>query len=86
MPLRKLFPLLKMKLRGYYNYYGVTGNYDGIREFFDCSMKILRKWVNRRSQRVSHSWRGFAALLRHFQVPWPRLRPRRRTRPRVCHA
>jgi len=86
MPLRKLFPLLKMKLRGYYNYYGVTGNYDGIREFFDCSMKILRKWVNRRSQRVSYSWRGFAALLRHFQVPWPRLRPRRRTRPRVCHA
>lgn len=81
IPLRKLFPQLKLKLRGYYNYYGVTGNYDGLREFFDCSLTILLKWLNRRSQRVSYSWRGFHDLLDHFQVPRPSLRPRRRTRP-----
>jgi group II intron reverse transcriptase/maturase len=85
-PLRKLFPRLLLKLKGYYNYYGVTGNYDSLREFFNCSMKILRKWVNRRSQRPSYSARGFAALLHHFQVPWPRLCPRRRSRPVICHA
>ncbi len=27
----KLFPVLKLKLRGYYNYYGVAGNSDGLR-------------------------------------------------------
>ena len=85
MPLGKLFPLLKMKLRGYYNYYGVPGNYHGLREFYEPSMKILRKWLNRRSQRVSFSWHGFTDLLHHFQVPRPRLRVRRRTRPVVCH-
>ena len=85
MPLRKLFPLLKLKLRGYYNYYGVPGNSYGLREFYEPSMKILWKWLNRRSQRGSFSWQGFADLLHHFQVPRPRLRVRR-TRPVVCHA
>jgi group II intron reverse transcriptase/maturase len=84
MPLRKLFPRLKLKLRGYYNYYGVPGNYPGLREFYELSMAILRKWLNRRSQRVSYTWRGFNDLLRHFQVPRPRLRVRCATRPAVC--
>jgi RNA-directed DNA polymerase len=85
LPLRKLFPLLKLKLRGYYNYYGVPGNYRGLREFYEPSMKILRKWLNRRSQRLSLTWRGFTDLLHHFHVPRPRLRVRRRTRLGVCH-
>jgi hypothetical protein len=38
------FPLLKMKLRGYYIYYGVPGNSYGLREFYEPSMKILWKW------------------------------------------
>jgi RNA-directed DNA polymerase len=80
MPLREFFPLLKLKLRGYYNYYGIPGNSDGIREFYEHSMQILWKWLNRRSQRVSFSWRGFTDLLHHFQVPQPRLRAPSQTR------
>jgi RNA-directed DNA polymerase len=79
LPLRELFRQLKPKLQGYYNYYGVSGNYAGLREFYDRSLQILRKWLNRRSQRVSYTWRGFHDLLRHFQVPRPRLRVRVRT-------
>jgi group II intron reverse transcriptase/maturase len=81
MPLRKLFPLLKSKLRGYYNYYGVSGNSDGLQEFFERSKAILWKWLNRRSQRGSFTWLGFTALLHHFHVPRPRIvrRPRRQT-------
>jgi RNA-directed DNA polymerase len=78
LPLRKLFPLLKLKLRGYYNYYGVIGNYDGLQEYFERSKAILWKWLNRRSQRRSLTWAAFDALLDHFQVPRPRIvrRPR----------
>ena len=80
VPLRELFPRLKRKLRGYYNYYGVPGNSHGLREFYEPSMETLRKWLNRRSQRPSFTWDGFKELLHHFQVPRPRLairRPRR---------
>lgn len=81
MPLGDLFPLLRLKLRGYYNYYGVTGNTRGLKEFFDQAASILWKWLNRRSQRRSFNWQGFKDLLDHFDVPRPRIteRPRVRT-------
>jgi group II intron reverse transcriptase/maturase len=81
LPLRELFPQLKLKLRGYYNYYGVSGNSDSLRKFFERSMRILWKWLRRRSQRSRLSWQGFTASLDHFQVPRPRIvrRPRRYT-------
>jgi RNA-directed DNA polymerase len=73
---RDWFKELKPKLQGYYNYYGVSGNYVSLQQFFDEAMRILRKWFNRRSQRKSYSWEGFRALLVQFQVPQPRIRPR----------
>ena len=76
MPIGDLFPLLRLKLRGYYNYYGVTGNADGLKEFFNQAMSILWKWLNRRSQRRSFNWQGFRDLLDHFAVPRPRIRIR----------
>ena len=74
------FKELKPKLQGYYNYYGVSGNYASLQQFFGEAMQILRKWLNRRSQRKSYSWEGFRALIEHFQVPRPRIRPRPRGR------
>jgi RNA-directed DNA polymerase len=71
---------LKPKLQGYYNYYGVSGNFARLQQFFREAMQILRKWLNRRSQRGSYTWEGFRALLDHFQVPQPRIRPRPRIR------
>ena len=50
-PLKKLFASLNLKLRGYYNYYGVSGNSGGLKEFFNEAMGTLWKWLNRRSQR-----------------------------------
>jgi RNA-directed DNA polymerase len=78
VPLRELFPLLKLKLRGYYNYYGVSGNSNGLKEFFDEAMGTLWKWLNRRSQRRSFTRQGFDDLLAYFQVPRPRIRARLR--------
>lgn len=74
MPIGELFPLLRLKLRGYYNYYGVKGNTGGLGQFFHHAMSILWKWLNRRSQRRSFNWQGFNDLLDHFDVPRPRIR------------
>jgi RNA-directed DNA polymerase len=78
---KDVFRELNAKLRGYYRYYGVSGNYPSLQQFFYRAMHILMKWLNRRSQRRSYTWPGFKELLRHFQVERPRLvgRPQRGT-------
>jgi group II intron reverse transcriptase/maturase len=71
--LRGLFARLNTKLRGYYNYYGVYGNSPSLKQFFEGAMQILLKWLNRRSQRRSYTWQGFAAILERFKVERPRI-------------
>jgi len=68
-----LFKELNAKLRGYYNHYGVTGNYASLNQFFKSALRTLRvfKWLNRRSQRRSYNWTGFRELLQFFQVEQP---------------
>jgi group II intron reverse transcriptase/maturase len=76
-----LFNRMNTKLRGYYNYYGVQGNFTSLKQFFESAMRILMKWLNRRSQRCSYNWIGFGTLIEHFKVVRPRIvgRPRGRT-------
>lgn len=37
--------------------------------FYDATCRSLYKWLNRRSQRQSLSWRALNRLLERFQVP-----------------
>jgi len=85
IPLGELFHTLNLKLRGYYQYYGVSGNSVGLEEFHREAMGTLWKWLNRRSQRRSFTRQGFKDLLDHFKVPEPRIRvrPRVQARPAV---
>lgn len=71
--LRRLFPELNSKLRGYYNYYGLIGNADSLKEFYEQAMKILYKWLNRRSQRKSFDWGEFNRVLKRYEVLTPRI-------------
>jgi hypothetical protein len=71
---------LNAKLRGYYNYYGIFGNYDGLQQFFYQVKRILFKWLNRRSQRRSYNWDGFKQLLKHYKVEQPRIMKLPKTR------
>jgi RNA-directed DNA polymerase len=48
MKLRELIKELNMKLRGHYNYYGITLNSRGINGYYLAVMKMLHKWLNRR--------------------------------------
>jgi group II intron reverse transcriptase/maturase len=68
-----LFQQLNSKLRGYYQYYGVHGNSASLQQFFEGALRILLKWLNRRSQRPSYTWPGFQAIVAHFKVERPRI-------------
>ncbi len=67
------FKLLNAKLRGYYNYYGVRGNYDSLNEFYQLVQQLHLKWLNRRSQRQSYNWAGYRMLKQHFALARPRI-------------
>jgi len=67
------FKLLNAKLRGYYHYYGVRGNYDSLNEFYQLVQQLHLKWLNRRSQRQSYNWAGYRMLKQHFALARPRI-------------
>jgi group II intron reverse transcriptase/maturase len=71
--LRTIFWLLNAKLRGYYNYYRVIGNSDSLNEFFTQAMRILYKWLNRRSQRKSFNYSTFRKILAYYKIEKPRI-------------
>lgn len=72
-PRRKLFGTLRAKYRGYWNYYGVIGNYESLAQFFYLSKRLLFKWLNRCSQRRSYNWDGLQAALNYFGIGGPRI-------------
>ena len=75
IPKKFLFKKLNRKLRGYYNYYGVRGNYKSLNSFVYRVWQLLYKWLNRRSQRKSYNVEGFKALVKDFEI----------LKPRICH-
>jgi len=70
--LATLFSTLNAKLRGYYNYYGVIGNYDSLNEYYRITKKMLYKWLNRRSQRRSCNLCQFKQVLKRYRIELPR--------------
>jgi len=74
LPLQELFKRLNRKLKGHYQYYGVTDNAKGIREYRNIAMRSLYKWLNRRSQKRSYTWNTFYdGLLKTFPLAEPKI-------------
>lgn len=71
--LKYVLKTLKAKYRGYWNYYGVRGNFKSLNRFYHQTIGILHKWLNRRSQRRSYNWQSFLQLLNDYQMPRPRI-------------
>ena len=78
---------LQAKLQGTWNYYGLIGNHRRMQLFYDATCRTLHKWLNRRSQRQSASWRALNRLQERFRVPRPRIveknGPRMRCQPEL---
>jgi group II intron reverse transcriptase/maturase len=71
--LAEQFKWLSAKLRGYYNYYGVNGNYESLKEFYHLVQGLHLKWLNRRSQRPSYTWDAYYELRQHFALAQPHI-------------
>ena len=79
--LRMILSSLRKRLRGYWNYYGVIGNSSMLGRYYWSVMKLVFKWLNRRSQRRSYTWSKFYDLFTgSWQMPPPRV-----MEPRVLH-
>ncbi|MBC8554806.1 MAG: group II intron reverse transcriptase/maturase [Candidatus Brocadiales bacterium] len=57
------------KLRGHYQYYGVSFNTKSMEIFRQQAVKIYFKWMNRRSQRRSFDWDKFNLFIKEFPLP-----------------
>jgi group II intron reverse transcriptase/maturase len=84
MKLADLIRKLNGKLRGYFNYYGVIGNYRSLYEFFCLIRRALWKWLSRRSGRARLSWAKFARRLERFPLQRPSINQRRGRRSRTA--
>ncbi|WPY00052.1 Group II intron reverse transcriptase/maturase (plasmid) [Candidatus Megaera polyxenophila] len=57
------------KLRGHIQYYGVSFNTRAVEIFIYQSVKIMFKWLNRRSQRKSFDWDKFSMFIERNPLP-----------------
>jgi len=64
---------LNAKLRGYYNYYGITFNSRKLHSYFHQVKALLHKWLNRRGGKSTWQWERFTKLVNQW---CPLLKPR----------
>ena len=75
MPLELIFKTVNAKLRGHYQYYGVTDNTREVKNYLTQTKRLLFKWLNRRSQRRSYTFDTFYnGLLKTFPLLEPSIK------------
>lgn len=71
VPTKEWWPILKAKLIGHYNYFGINGNMRSLRQYYNGLIKLVYKWINRRSQKKSMNWKQFRRYLQWNPLPQP---------------
>ena len=61
------------RLRGHFNYFGVSGNGRSLHVLREQVRRIWFKWLNRRSQRQSLDWKRYCAIERMLPLPTVRI-------------
>jgi len=67
--IREQHATLVKKLRGHYQYYGITNNGPSLGYFRQEVTRRWRKWLNRRTHKGRYSWAAFNELLRFLLLP-----------------
>jgi hypothetical protein len=68
---KKIWEGAASRLRGHYNYYGLSFNTPKLSHYYYEVTKLLFKWLNRRSQKRSYTWSEFQRKLRYDPLPTP---------------
>ncbi len=71
--IHEIFDIVRAKLRGHFQYYGVSDNWIMINTYKQRVQKLLFKWLNRRSQRKSFDSKKFNKFLKKNPLPEPRI-------------
>ncbi len=72
--LGELWKIIRSKVRGHLEYYGVSGNSRSLNRFIFVVENLCYKWINRRSQRKSFTWKKFSKFLKLNPLPKPRIK------------
>lgn len=73
MKVKLIMRKINQILVGYYHYYGITDNFEAIRDFQYRVKKSLFYWLNRRSERKSYNWATFEEMLKVYPMAKPKI-------------
>lgn len=73
MKAKEIWKGLSSRLRGHYNYYGISSNSISIQTFYHQTTKLTFKWMNRRSQKKSYNWTEFYEYIKQHPLAKPAL-------------
>jgi len=71
---KEWWKIVSAKLRGHFEYYGISGNYATIKDFYQLALRLVFKWINRRSQKKSMNWKQFINYLKYYPLPLPKIK------------
>jgi group II intron reverse transcriptase/maturase len=71
LPMKEQHKGLSSRLRGHYNYFGITGNSRALGRFLHEVKRVWFKWLQRRSNSTYLGWMQFALLKRRYPLPTP---------------
>jgi group II intron reverse transcriptase/maturase len=71
MPLQELWKILRAKLAGHFRYYGISGNFRSMAKYRWEGLRLVLKWLNRRSQKKSFNWETFRRYMEKYPLPKP---------------
>lgn len=72
-PVKQQWKTLCRKIRGHFNYYGITFNYQSISAFVYQAKCSWRKWLDRRNRERHMNWEKFNRLLERYPLPKPKI-------------
>jgi hypothetical protein len=72
-PIKEQHVTLCQKLYGYYQYYGVRGNFKALEVVYEAAEKAWRFWLSRRSHKGNVIWEKFERIRASFPFPKPRI-------------
>ena len=71
LKLKEQHAKLSQKVRGHYNYYGITGNSQSLSGFQTRVLRVWKKWLGRRNRERKWNWAKHNRMLKRYPLPPP---------------